>query len=112
MNAARAGSGSLPIEASSAPRIICLDAHCEVQPSISSVASSLALQPFSAQAAGQEPEVSRLKLQFCAAMADLEVGAPIDLKWAEKLGGVPSDFYWFSNNLYRERPAYYKGKKC
>ena len=37
-------------------------------------------------------------------MADLRPGQDITLQWAEKLGQVPSDFYWCGNDLYRGRP--------
>ena len=42
--------------------------------------------------------------QSVPAMADLLPGQDITLRWAEKLGQVPGDFYWCDDNLYRSRP--------
>jgi len=110
MHAARAGSGSPLTEASFAPRLFRFDAKCEVQspiflvtpPSHSLPEHTLTLQPFSAQAAAQQPKASLDESsieQFCAEMADLEVGATVSVQWAEKLGGLPEDFYWFNGHL-------------
>ena len=44
-------------------------------------------------------------------MADLRPCQAITVKWAERLGQVPKDFYWFGDNLYRGRPDHIpKGK--
>jgi len=37
-------------------------------------------------------------------MVDLRPGQDITLQWAEKLGQVPEDFYWYGDDLYRSRP--------